>query len=110
MLTLPPLTSNKWIDVACLYNNFFLSRYVSHDIDAICGSIYDTPAMKTLILFMFAFSATRDIQVATVVTVIIVIINTMLTLNSSCRPSEDDMIEDDLGSGFWASAVPTRGR
>jgi hypothetical protein len=107
MITLPPLSTDAWINAVCLYNNFVLSRYVTQDMAEICGSVFDTPGMKTFILFMFVYSASRNIQVATVMTIGIVIMNMMLARNSACYSIDDRYDENYIGVGFWTNIVPT---
>jgi hypothetical protein len=99
----PGLFAKEWMDAIVLYNNFFLSRYIARDISLICGSVFDQPGAKTLILFVFVYSATRNIQSATLATFVILVANYWMSSSKVCYPVAEKSESDALGMGFWAT-------
>jgi hypothetical protein len=83
---LPAFGSKPWVDALVTYTNFFLSRYVSQDIAMLCGSVFDTPGFKTLTLFGIMYGATRNIRLATIFTVVLLILNLFMANNKQCHP------------------------
>lgn len=63
--------------------------------------MFDTPGIKTVILFVFLYSATRDIQLATILTFGVVGLNYAMSQSDMCYALEDKNAQDFLGNGFW---------
>lgn len=103
---LPPF-DKKYIDAFVTYVTFFLSRYVGNDVQVLCGSLFDTPIAKTLILFAIMYSATKEARVAAVMTVFFLLAQYLLSRNKQCGPYVDKTAKSNMDTNIWAPNLST---
>lgn len=101
-LGLPPW-DERYVNAFNIYVVFFLGRYVSEDIKLICGSLFDHPVAKTLILFVVLFNVSKSAPISTFWTVIFLTLQWLMSRYSKCKPYIDKGPKDDLDTNIWVT-------
>ncbi len=102
---MPTFMSKPYVDSLAIYTYLFLGRYVANDIGMLCGSLFDTAGGKTIILFMVFFGSARNIRLATLLTVIALGANMIMSQHKQCKPYSAKKFDHGMNAGFWVTTT-----
>jgi hypothetical protein len=93
----------KFINAAVAYFAFFGSRFVGNDIQVTCGSLLDTPLLKTVTLLAIMFQATQDLKAAIVCTGAVMVAHYLASTFPQCGPYKDKVSAKhvDIRGHLW---------
>ena len=103
-----PTLGKPHLDAFLLYFTFFLSRYPGNDIQYLCGSLFDTPVAKTVILFAIMYSGSRDIKVAVIMTAVFLTFQYVLSRCAKCTPYVDKNKHSKTEKSMWVTNLDGR--
>lgn len=101
IVSILPDNPKPWIDGLIIYNSFFLSRYVGNDIQNLCGSFFDRPLPKTLILFVVVYSGSRNVGASIVLTMILICIQWLMSNKEDCKPYKERNYKSSINKNIW---------
>ena len=78
------------------YFAFFGSRFVGNDIQLLCGNYFDHPIVKTFTLWCIMYNASDNVKIATAVTLVILLLQYILSNVDACKPYEDKLGSSQL--------------
>jgi hypothetical protein len=80
----------RYFDAIAAYVAYFFSRYVGNDVQLLCGSVLDTPFMKTFTLFCVLYLAGgKNVKIALTMTIVFLLFQFFLSKNQNCGPYTD---------------------